>query len=473
MKLKKLHIQTIGCQMNVYDSDKIAQGLDHMGYRLTDAPDKADMIIVNTCAIREKAVQKVFSYLGRVAGLKQTQPDLIIGVGGCVAQQEGERILKRAPYVDLVFGTHAIGRLPALVSRIENRRQRLVDVEMGTCIEEPDGAVVPRGETEVSRFVTIMHGCDNFCTYCVVPYVRGRESSRQPEHILSEIRDLVDNGVREVTLLGQNVNSYGKKEGLPDFSCLLEYINDIDGLSRVRFTTSHPKDLSENLIGAFGRLDKLCHHIHLPVQSGADSILKRMNRNYTSTQYLDKINQLRRVCPDMAITSDIIVGFPGETERDFAATIDLIETVGYDGLFAFKYSDRPNAPATRFSEKVSEQDKDQRLQKVLELQEGITLEKNRDLVGQTQEVLVESYRLKPANGKDAADAGQWTGRTSTNKIVHMPAGKAGLEPAGDIGQGFLIPVLIKKAFAHSLWGLPDGSGARTASGPKGENSHAA
>jgi len=265
--------------MNVYDSDKIAQGLDPLGYRLTDSPDKADLIIVNTCAIREKAVQKVFSYLGRVAGLKQARPNLIIGVGGCVAQQEGERVLKRAPYVDLVFGTHAIGRLPSLVDRIEKKRQRVVDVEMGTRIEESDGAVVPRGETEVSRFVTIMHGCDNYCTYCVVPYVRGRESSRWPDHILAEIQDLVDNGVREVTLLGQNVNSYGQKEGLPDFTALLEKINDIDGLKRIRFTTSHPKDLSGNLIGAFGRLDKLCHHIHLPVQSGADTILKRMNRN--------------------------------------------------------------------------------------------------------------------------------------------------------------------------------------------------
>lgn len=473
MSLKKLHIQTIGCQMNVYDSDKIAQGLDPMGYRLTDSPDKADMIIVNTCAIREKAVQKVFSYLGRVAGLKQARPDLIIGVGGCVAQQEGDRILQRAPYVDLVFGTHAIGRLPALVARIETERQRVVDVAMGTCIEEPDGAVMPRGETEVSRFVTIMHGCDNFCTYCVVPYVRGRESSRQPDHILDEIRGLVDTGVREVTLLGQNVNSYGQKEGLPDFTSLLEKINDIEGLKRIRFTTSHPKDLSEKLIGAFGILDKLCHHIHLPVQSGADRILKKMNRNYTSSQYLDKITKLRHTCPDIAITSDIIVGFPGETEREFTATLDLIATVGYDGLFAFKYSDRPNAPATRFTDKVDEHVKDQRLQKVLELQEKITIAKNRALVGQTRAVLVESYRLKPASGTGEAGTGQWTGRTSTNKIVHIPAAEAGPGQADPIDKGFLIPVLIKKAFAHSLWGLPDGSGARTACGPKGESSHAA
>ena len=275
--------------MNVYDSERIANTIHHLGYRLTDSPRKADMIIVNTCAIREKAVQKVFSYLGRVAVLKKERPNLIIAVGGCVAQQEGEHIIKRAPYVDLVFGTHAIGRLPFLIDKIEKKRGRLVDIKMGTLIEEPAGAMTLQGESEVSRFVTIMQGCDNFCTYCVVPYVRGRESSRPPGKIIDEIRRLVQDGVREVTLLGQNVNSYGKKEGLPAFTRLLEKINTINGLERIRFTTSHPRDLSDDLISAFSNLNKLCHHIHLPVQSGSDKILKRMNRNYTRGQYLDKI----------------------------------------------------------------------------------------------------------------------------------------------------------------------------------------
>ncbi len=474
MQQKKLHINTIGCQMNVYDSERIANSIRHLGYRLTDSPGKADMIIVNTCAIREKAVQKVFSYLGRLAGLKKEQPDLIIAVGGCVAQQEGEQIIKRAPYVDLVFGTHAIGRLPFLVDKIEKKRNRLVDIKMGTGIEELDGAVTPRDEFEVSRFITIMQGCDNFCTYCVVPYVRGRESSRQPEIITNEISRLVKNGVREVTLLGQNVNSYGKKEGLLTFTRLLEKINTINGLERIRFTTSHPKDLSDDLIGAFGRLEKLCHHIHLPVQSGSDMILKRMNRNYTRSQYLDKIKGLRKACPDIAITSDIIVGFPGETETDFHDTLSMIETVGYDGLFAFKYSDRPNAPAARFSNKVNGVEQNSRLQQVLQLQEKVTVQKNRNLIEQTIEVLVESFSRKPGSGPESMDStpGQWTGRTSTNKIVHMPAaGSPG--QFGDICKGSLTQVTIKKAFAHSLWGLPADSGSRSVCGAKGESCHAA
>ncbi len=474
MPKKKLHINTIGCQMNVYDSERIANSMRHLGYRLTDSPLTADMIIVNTCAIREKAVQKVFSYLGRVAGFKQMRPDLIIAVGGCVAQQEGEHILKRAPYVDLVFGTHAIGRLPFLVDKIEKKRSRLVDIKMGTGMEEPDEEMMPQSEIDVSRFITIMQGCDNFCTYCVVPYVRGRESSRPPEKITAEIKCLVENGAREVTLLGQNVNSYGKKEGLPAFTQLLENINMIAGLERVRFTTSHPKDLSDELIGAFGRLEKLCHHIHLPVQSGSDRILKKMNRNYTRAQYLDKIEKLRRACPDIAITSDIIVGFPGETEKDFEDTLSMIETVGYDGLFAFKYSDRPNAPAAKFSHKINEADQNTRLQQILKLQEHFTLKKNRSLVEQTAEVLVESFGLKPGKGQDpkSSTAGQWTGRTSTNKIVHMPAaGNPGQD--GSICKGTLIQVTIKKAFAHSLWGVPSDSGTRTVCGPKGESCHAA
>ncbi len=481
--MKKLHINTIGCQMNVYDSERIANYVHHLGYRLTDSPDQADMIIVNTCAIREKAVQKVFSYLGRVAGLKQARPDLIIAVGGCVAQQEGQKILKRAPYVDLVFGTHAIGRLPLLIDKIERRRNRLVDIEMGTCIEEREESVADQAESEVSRFVTIMQGCDNFCTYCVVPYVRGRESSRQPDKIIAEIEGLVENGVREVTLLGQNVNSYGKKEGLLNFTQLLEKVNNINGLERIRFTTSHPKDLSDELIDAFGRLEKLCHHIHLPVQSGSDRILKKMNRNYTRDQYLDNINRLRKACPDIAITSDFIVGFPGETEDDFAATADLIEAVEFDGLFAFKYSDRPNAPATRFAHKVKEADQNKRLQKVLGLQEKITIVRNRALVEQTVEVLIESHRLNPGmpagdspldgDAATTASTGQWTGRTSANKIVHMPADGATAGRAGAVKKGSLIQVTIKKAFAHSLWGLPADTGSRTVSGLKGESFHAA
>jgi len=471
MRRKKLYINTIGCQMNVYDSEKIADSMHPLGYRLADSPRKADLIIVNTCAIREKAVQKVFSYLGRVAALKKERPGLIIAVGGCVAQQEGAHIMKRAPCVDLVFGTHAIGCLPFLVDRIEKKRNRLVDIKMEPLIEEFDGVLPPRDKSEVSRFVTIMQGCDNFCTYCVVPYVRGRECSRKPDKIIDEISHLVQNGAREVTLLGQNVNSYGKKEGLPEFTNLLDKVNTINELKRIRFTTSHPKDLSGDLISAFGRLEKLCHHIHLPVQSGSDSILKRMNRNYTHSHYLDKIDKLRKICPDIAITSDIIVGFPGETEKDFKDTVSLIKAVGYDGLFVFKYSDRPNAPAARFSDKVNGVDQDSRLQQILQLQETVTLEKNRMLVEQTTEVLVESFSRKPGKGPEPI-MGQWTGRTSTNKIVHMPA-SGDSEGNRGICKGSLIQVTIKKAFGHSLWGLPAESGTRIVCGPKGESCHAA
>jgi tRNA-2-methylthio-N6-dimethylallyladenosine synthase len=460
--------------MNVYDSERIAGTIRPLGYQLTDSPDAADMIIVNTCAIREKAVQKVFSYLGRVAKLKKNRPDLIIGVGGCVAQQEGAKIIKRAPYVDLVFGTHAIGRLPLLIDKIEKKRNRLVDIKMGPLMESSASGENIRGESGVSRFVTIMQGCDNFCTYCVVPYVRGRENSRQPEKIREEITRLVENGVREVTLLGQNVNSYGKKEGLPSFAALLKSINTIKGLKRIRFTTSHPKDLSDDLIDSFYDLNKLCHHIHLPVQSGSDKILNRMNRNYTREQYLDKIENLRRVCPDIAITSDIIVGFPGEEEKDFEDTLSLIETVAYDGLFAFKYSDRPNAPAAKFKRKVTVDDQDRRLQKVLQLQEKYTLNKNRLLLGKTTEILVEHFSQKPGSGADsmASTTRQWSGRTSTNKIVHIPVTADSKQEMG-ICKGSLMQVRIKKAFAHSLWGLPADSEPLTVCGPKGESCHAA
>ena len=373
MKSKLLHISTIGCQMNVYDANQIAGVLAPLGYTGTDAIESADMVIVNTCTIREKAEQKAFSFLGRLAKIKTANPSLIVAVGGCVAQQEGETILKRMPHVDLVFGTHAIFRLPEMVRRIEAVRCRIVDVRLSETIDADGPVVGPASDGQVSAFVTIMRGCDNYCTYCVVPHVRGREASRHPDRIIEEIRMRVEQGVREVTLLGQNVNSYGNKEGLCSFAELLARVDDVGGLNRIRFTTSHPKDLSDDLIRTFGRLEKLCHHIHLPVQSGDDGILKRMNRKYTRNTYLEKIAGLRAACPDIAITSDFIVGFPGETDRQFQATLDLIETVRYDGLFAFMYSDRPSAPATAFSGKVAESIKKERLQALLNLQEKITL----------------------------------------------------------------------------------------------------
>jgi tRNA-2-methylthio-N6-dimethylallyladenosine synthase len=452
---KQLYINTIGCQMNVYDSEQIARGMKTLRYKLTSFPDKADLIIVNTCAIREKAEQKVFSFLGRLDALKRKKPDLIIGVGGCVAQQEGAKILARVPHIDLVFGTNAIGRLPGIIEKIESKKCRVVDVEMTEEIEELDFISDKYDEGKITSYVTIMQGCDNYCTYCVVPYVRGKEASRNPEIIVSEIRNLVESGVKEVTLLGQNVNSYGKKKGLCSFPELLTLVNEIDGLLRIRFTTSHPKDLSDDLIIAFKHLDKLCNHIHLPVQSGSNNVLKRMNRKYTREIYLEKVDKLRNVCPDIAITSDIIVGFPGEEVADFRKTLDLIKQVEFDGLFAFKYSDRPNAAATRFPDKVSEKEKKKRLQQVLDLQDHFTTKKNRALEGSTPLILVEGLSKKQSNSKklNRRQDVQWTGRTSTNKIVNFfQSGDA--VSCDKIDRGQQINVRIVKAFSHSLWGEP-------------------
>jgi len=473
MKIKKLYINTIGCQMNVYDSEKIAMGLKSLQYEMTTSYKNADLIIVNTCTIREKAEQKVFSFLGRLAGLKQKRPDLIIGVGGCVAQQEGAKILERVPHIDLVFGTNAIDRLPNAIQTIASKKCRIVDIEMSNQIKELDVVTNGVDKKEVSRFVTIMQGCDNYCTYCVVPYVRGRETSRNPENIGNEIRCLVESGVREVTLLGQNVNSYGIKEGLCTFPELLRRINDVDGLFRIRFTTSHPKDLSADLIAAFKDLDKLCHHIHLPIQSGSNRILKRMNRKYTREIYLEKVIKLRNTCPEIAITSDIIVGFPGETRSDFKETLDLIATVEFDGLFAFKYSDRPNASAARFSDKIPEVEKKDRLQHVLDLQDNFTSSKNKALEGSIQSVLVEGFSKKQSrlNKQNIRQDAQWTGRTSTNKIVNFYQSED-LASCNESVVGRMVNVRILEAFSHSLWGKTDGR-EPTVIGLRGEKRHVA
>jgi len=473
MKPKYLYINTIGCQMNVYDSERIAMGLGSLHYEITPSIEKADLIIVNTCAIREKAEQKVYSFLGRLAGLKKKKPDLIIGVGGCVAQQEGAKILERVPYLDLVFGTHAIGRLPGAIQSIVSKKYRVVDTQMSDEIKEPDIADGLYDEGKVTRFVTIMQGCDNFCTYCVVPYVRGRETSRNPENVIKEIRSFVESGVKEVTLLGQNVNSYGMKEGLCTFPQLLRRINDMDGLLRIRFTTSHPKDLSEDLIHAFKDLNKLCHHIHLPIQSGSNRILKRMNRKYTREIYLEKVDQLRNTCPGIAITSDIIVGFPGETTSDFQKTLDLIGTVEFDGLFAFKYSDRPNASAVRFENKVIEDEKKERLKVVLDLQDQFTVRKNNTLKDSIQSVLVEGFSKKQnrINNQNNSQNTQWTGRTSTNKIVNFFDGDD-TDSRADNLTGRLVDVRILQTFSHSLWGEINGK-QPISIGLRGEKSYVA
>jgi tRNA-2-methylthio-N6-dimethylallyladenosine synthase len=455
MTQRKLFINTIGCQMNANDSEMIVRILAPMGYTSTTRLQEADLVIVNTCAIRAKAEQKAFSFLGRLAKLKRQNPGLVVGVAGCVAQQEGDRILSRMPMVDLVFGTHAIERLPGLIDQVMARRQPIVDVAFADAISELTGGSPSRKGGGVTRFVTVMQGCDNFCAYCVVPNTRGREMSRPPDRVIEEIRGLVESGVREVTLLGQNVNSYGQKEGLCGFPELLAGIDAIEGLRRVRFTTSHPKDLSEDLIRSFSNLETLCPHIHLPVQSGSDGVLKRMNRRYDRRTYLKRIEALRGECPGIAVTSDFIVGFPGETPSDFKASLDLIREVEFDGLFAFMYSDRPGAPASRFNEKVAEPEKKDRLQELLAVQEAITMKKHRALVGPTQRILVDgrSDGAPPVWRRSSEAVFQWNGRTGTNRIVNVDHMEKG--PFRDaICPGRLVDVTIERALSHSLVGVP-------------------
>ena len=471
---KLLYINTIGCQMNVYDSERIENSLKQLGYVSTPFLESADLVIANTCAIRAKAEQKAFSFLGRLARLKRKNPDLIVGVGGCVAQQQGREILQRVPHVDLVFGTHALGRLPLAVEKIEKQRCRIVDIDTTMPLDDSRAPIDARPPEGISKFVTIMQGCDNYCSYCVVPYVRGREISRHPDEIINEIKWLVSNGVREVTLLGQNVNSYGIKEGLCSFTELLSMIDAVEGLSRIRFTTSHPKDLSQDLIAAFGRLDKLCRHIHLPVQSGSNRVLERMNRRYTRETYLEKVERLRDRRPGIAITSDIIVGFPGETAQDFQDTLDLIRRVRFDSLFVFNYSDRPSAPARKFAGKVSELEKNERLQLVLDIQTGITAEIHRAMVGRIEPVLVEGHskRQETEKGLNEGLRRQWTGRTRCNKIVNFDIDGPETNGAGEELIGRTLAVTIERALAHSLWGTWNAETAVRKT-PKGEHSYAA
>ncbi|MBS3809089.1 MAG: tRNA (N6-isopentenyl adenosine(37)-C2)-methylthiotransferase MiaB [Desulfobacterales bacterium] len=462
-KLKRVMIQTLGCQMNVYDTGRMTDMLYDLGYEPTDSPGKADLVIVNTCAIREKAEQKVLSSLGRLCAIKQKRPNLLIAVAGCVAQQQSEKLCQRFEGLDLVLGTRVIHRLPDYVRALENGKGPIADVEMPEENVFDNTGLRSEAETQpplkassggVSRYVTIMRGCDNFCAYCVVPYVRGWETSRPPEHIVEEVRALVSAGAKEVTLLGQNVNSYGKKEGLCSFPRLLELVSGVDGLERIRFVTSHPKDLSDELVEAFNRIDKLCSHIHLPVQSGSDSVLKRMNRKYGRQDYMERIEKLRSVRPGIAVTTDVIVGFPGETEHDFEMTLDLLEQVKFDTLFAFEYSDRPQAPARRFKEKVSADDKKARLRELLNYQAGITRQIYEGLVGSIMDVLVEGFSRRGRGAGDEKDLNkpEMTGRSPQNRIVNFELEHSTKQP--DPGQlvGKIIPVVIERACANSLKG---------------------
>lgn len=413
----RFYIQTFGCQMNDHDSAVLARLLEEQGHLEVESAETADVILLNTCAIREKAEQKVYSQLGRYRFLKEKRPDLVLAVGGCVAQGEGRKVLRRAPYVDLVFGTRTLHQVPELVDQVRRGRRQVV----ATALEDDPAALSSLYAHAAGRgpraYVTAMQGCDNYCAYCVVPYVRGRELSRPAEEVVAEVERLVADGVVEVTLLGQNVNSFGQKpKGDVDFPGLLRRVAGVEGVRRVRFTTSHPKDLSTGLIRAFDEVPGLMPHIHLPVQAGSDRVLEAMNRRYTVRHYLELVAQLRQVRPDIAITSDIIVGFPGETEAEFQATLELLEQVVFDGLFSFKYSTRPGTRAAELPDPVPERVKEERLERLQRLQTEHTLRRNRAMEGQVLAVLVE--------GASKAGEGQVMGRTPQNKIVNF-AGETG------------------------------------------------
>jgi tRNA-2-methylthio-N6-dimethylallyladenosine synthase len=430
---KKLFLRTFGCQMNVADSEQLAQLLAPE-YERTSRAEEADLYLINTCAIRRKAEEKVKSLLGSLKFLKARRPELIIGVGGCVAQHEGERLLNAAPHLNLVFGTQAGRRLPELVRRAA-RGRRLVDVELQSGLRELPAR--PWSPGAIQALVTIMQGCDNFCTYCVVPYVRGREASRAPEAIINEVADFLAAGGVEVTLLGQNVNSYGRGLAAPlTFTQLLRRLHDLPGLQRLRFATSHPRDLSPELIAAFGDLPALCEHLHLPVQSGSDRILKAMNRGYNREEYLGKVVRLRQSCPGLALSTDLIVGFPGETEADFAQTLDLMRQAAFAQAFSFKYSPRPQTRAAGFPDQVPEEIKSERLTRLQALQDELTLAAHTRLVGQVTEVLVE--------GLSKRDPSQLCGRLRTNQVVNFTGPRELL--------GSLTPITITEAQPHSLKG---------------------
>jgi tRNA-2-methylthio-N6-dimethylallyladenosine synthase len=442
LETKKLYIQTFGCQMNVQDSEKMAALLLNSGYETTDDPERADLIIVNTCSIREKAAQKIFSQLGRYRAVKDQNAKLIIGVGGCLAQQLGERLFRRVPYLDLVFGTHQIHRLPEMIYALEQERSRKVETAFCERVRSLDIMAQPTAGA-INTFVTIMQGCNNCCSYCVVPRLRGREESRRLSEIIREIETLARQGIREVTLLGQNVNSYGQTQGEgSDFADLIRAIGEIPGIERIRFTTSHPKDLSPKLIACFGTVSALCEHIHLPVQSGSDRVLGRMNRGYTAEGYREKVAALREACPEISITSDVIVGFPGEEERDFQETLELMQKVRFDNLFSFQYSEREGTAAAGMDHAVCGSVKRERLQILQALQADYTLEKNKARLGRTEAVLVE--------GLSKNECKEMTGRTRGNRIVNF------LGTPRLIGK--TVAVRITRAFLHSLRGEREETG---------------
>ncbi|OLU23242.1 tRNA (N6-isopentenyl adenosine(37)-C2)-methylthiotransferase MiaB [Pseudomonas sp. PA15(2017)] len=436
---KKLYIETHGCQMNEYDSSRMVDLLgEHQALEVTDRPEDADVILLNTCSIREKAQDKVFSQLGRWRELKLENPDLVIGVGGCVASQEGAAIRDRAPYVDVVFGPQTLHRLPEMIDAARVTKTAQVDISFPE-IEKFDRLPEPRVDGP-SAFVSVMEGCSKYCTFCVVPYTRGEEVSRPLDDVLGEIIHLAENGVREVTLLGQNVNGYRgetRDGGIADFAELLYLVAAVDGIDRIRYTTSHPLEFSDALIKAHAEIPELVKFLHLPVQSGSDRILAAMKRNHTALEYKSRIRKLKAAVPDIVISSDFIIGFPGETEKDFEQTMKLVQDVGFDFSYSFVYSSRPGTPAADLVDDTPEEVKKQRLQILQNRLNQQGFENSRRMVGSVQRILVSDFSKK--------DPGKLQGKTENNRFVNFPCDNPRL-----IGQ--FVDVHIDEALPHSLRG---------------------
>lgn len=409
---KRMHVITFGCQQNESDSEKIMGMLSEMGYINTDKREEADVIIINTCCVRENAELKLYGNIGALKQLKADNPALIIGVCGCMMQQEHavEMIRKKYRHVDLIFGTHNIHKLPELLERSMNEKYTLIDIlnTEGTIVED----IPVLREEKFKAWVTIMYGCNNFCSYCIVPHVRGRERSRKPEDIIREIEGLAKDGCKEVTLLGQNVNSYGKDLKIDvDFADLIRLVNEVEGIERIRFMTSHPKDISDKLIFAMRECEKVCEQLHLPFQAGSNKILRRMNRKYTKEEYLNKINKAKQEIPGLALSTDVIVGFPGETDSDFEETLDVLRQVEFDQVFMFIYSKRLGTPAAEMEDTVSYKEKHRNFDRLVKLQNNISRKLNEAYMGRTVEVLVE--------GTSKNNPSKYTGRTRTGKVINF------------------------------------------------------
>ena len=434
----KLFIKTFGCQMNEYDSSRIADLLNEShGLEQTEDPSGADVLLLNTCSVREKAEEKVFSQLGRWRRWKENRPDLVIGVGGCVASQEGEQILRRAPYVDVIFGPQTYHRLPQLYDQVLNERKPRVDVSFPE-IEKFDCLPPPRVKGP-RAFVSVMEGCSKYCSFCVVPYTRGEEFSRPFDDVITEVFELGCGGVKEVTLLGQNVNAYQgtRHDGTrADFADLIRYVAAVEGIDRVRYTTSHPVDFSQRLVEVYGQVPELVSHVHLPVQSGSNRILSQMKRQYTTAEYEDIVDRLRGYRPDLSLSSDFIVGFPGETDNDFEQTIDLIHRVGFDQSFSFIYSARPGTPAAQLPDPVPASLKQERLARLQETIRSIAASISQAMIGSQQRVLVDGYSRKNPR--------QLSGRTENNRVINFPGSSDLL--------GSFVDVFVCEAFTNSLRG---------------------